>query len=160
MRFVKISKSNFNLALKIAYLCFKSKKERADIRFWYREMIKGKFKNDLSRLEYFIIYTSGPVGITGFYQRAGSRNEFWLGYFGIIPKERRKGIGSRAIKETMSYAKRKGCKTFRLWATSKKAEVFYKSYGFKKGMPEKYYIYNGKKYKYWLNPSFYYKGIS
>lgn len=40
----------------------------------------------------------------------------WLGWFGILPEFRKKGYGSIVFDETVSLAKQKGYKSFRLYS--------------------------------------------
>lgn len=53
------------------------------------------------------------IGITGLYStEENSINRLWLGWFGIVPEYRKKGIGSYILDLTMERAVYVGCKEF------------------------------------------------
>ena len=57
--------------------------------------------------------------------------ELWLGWFGIIKKHRKKGIGSHALRFMEAFAKNLGCKALYSYVDSEgKPLAFYKNNGF------------------------------
>ncbi len=160
MKLVKLSEKNVSKMLEISVACFGKKYVEKEVKPWYRKKLFGQYRKVHSVLEYYIIFESRmPIGITGFYQLKGD-SIFWLGYFGIVPKERRKGLGTIMLLETQKRAKKLGCKIFGAWTTSKRAAKFYESNGFKKGESLKTITVDGRKiYTYPKYSVFYYKKV-
>jgi len=146
MRIVKLSRKNLKTFLKVAYACFKSKTDRKNIRWAYNMQITKKHEN-LTRLEYFLFYEGkNPVGVTGLYEWKNEKKKYWLGWYCVIPKERKKGYGSKILNWTLSRAKKLRGKTFWIYTTSKRAQKFYAKRGFKKSSKKaKWVIVDGKK---------------
>ena len=95
------------------------------------------FGSRLAPLEFwrvFLIRTRQEiVGVSGLYRRPGSLTHlYWVGWFAISPKFRRKGFGSAAIHGLVDHARTIGCKE--LWvytgAPDKAARYFYTKLGF------------------------------
>ncbi len=160
MKLVKLNKRNLKLALKTAFSIFKDKYSRKYIKEWYGRCITGEFKHINSYLQYYLVYEKNTlVGITGIY-RYPEQNDCWLGWFGVLQSERRKGVGSQILLETMKRARKLGCKRLRLWTAYKTSQLFYETNGFKKSQKESWVVVNGKKI--WKYPSyavFYYKRL-
>ncbi len=58
--------------------------------------------------DFYLIYQKGELaGFVSFYDGAcyGSKNEIWIGYFGILPKFRNNHIASQALLDFFSYFK-------------------------------------------------------
>lgn len=98
----------------------------------YKNSIKTNYKNS----SYYIIkYNNIPVGVTGIYNMSKYNkniddNSMWLGWFGILPEFRRKGIGRQALLDTVEKAKMYNKEYFRIYTVStdnKLAQPLYKS---------------------------------
>src|SRR3989338_7273989 len=159
MKFVEISDKNFRVAIKIVRSCFKSKAYQKEVAWFYKTRMHGDWKKTAYLLHYFVVYENRkPIGITGLYQLNKGDNEFWMGFFGVIPKERKKGLGRKILEKTIYMAKKRGCKKFSMWTSGKRAPEFYINHGFKKRRPVKYAVISGEKfYKYPKNAVFYTK---
>ena len=76
------------------------------------------------------------AGVTGLYLDAKDRDVIWLGWFGVHPAYRRRGIGSSLIEFTIKEAKRREFKTMKIYTSTDKheraAHRLYELYGFKK----------------------------
>ena len=79
------------------------------------------------------------IGITGLYfdpENKKDRPTGWLGWFGVHPEYRRRGIGSSLLEFTLNEAKKRGFKTIKLYTSLDKNEEaahrLYKKYGFKR----------------------------
>ena len=145
----------------IPYLCFKDKTDRKQIKKWYKIVSDGSHPN-FSTLQYHIVYDKNqPIGVTGIYSLIDKPKEMWLGWFGIVPKARRRGLGSKVTLKTMALAKTLHGKIFRLYGSSNKAAKFYEKLGFKRQIkPDKWIIIDNKKvYKYEQNTFFYFKRL-
>lgn len=159
MKFVKISKKNLKVAMKIARECFDKKYVSNDVTKWYNKRLNGDYKGINPVLEYFIVYEADvPIGVTGFFNFLDARETFWLGYFGIVKKRRNKGLGSKVLRRTITMSRKHGCQKFGAWTYSKRAVKFYKKNSFVKG-PKKYVIIVNNKiiYRYPKGTVFLYK---
>lgn len=160
MRLEKLSPKNARKMKEIAKSCFGRKYFDEEVKFWYDSKLKNKpLHNDV--LEYYLAYDDGkPTGITGFFRIIGEKI-FWLGYFAILKNERKKGMGSRMLHETLIKARMHGCTEFGAWTSSKRAAKFYLKNGFRKGRKRFAIKVDGKiVYKFPKNTDFYYKRCS
>ena len=82
---------------------------------------------------YFLAKVDGKVvGITGIYSYKIYPKDAWLGWFGVIDKERRKGYATEIINFTIEKAKEMGFETIRLYTDeedNKDAVKFYEKLG-------------------------------
>lgn len=74
------------------------------------------------------------IGITGLYKDPHDKDTVWLGWFGVHPGYRRRGIGSTLLEFTIKEAKRRGFSILKLYTFSgeneKVAHGLYKKFGF------------------------------
>ncbi len=93
----------------------------------------GLFYPD-DKVKYYLAYLKNEiVGITGLYSLDKHSDDAWIGWYGITPKFRNKGLGTKILKWTIEKAKKSGYKTIRLYTDSKgnaKAINLYKKLGF------------------------------
>ena len=69
--------------------------------------------------EYYIGYIDEtPVGITGIYDYKEYPSDAWLGWFGVLSKYRRKGIGQQLFNTIKQKAKELGYDNFRLYTNN------------------------------------------
>lgn len=108
-----IDEDNINLATSIQHTIFPD--ECAYVHYKYA--IDTNYK----RNKYFIIkWNAIPVGVIGLYMDAEIDNEsIWLGWFGILPEFRSKGIGRKSILDMIEKAKEYNKKYFRLYTNDK-----------------------------------------
>ena len=112
MKFVKINKSNIMLATKIQIEIFNDEKECAYFHY---------LNSFTSKKDYYIVYENNKiVGITGLYvdEFTQEKGVVWLGWFGVMPEYRRKGLGKKILELTIEMAKKKGFDTLRLYTLS------------------------------------------
>lgn len=70
---------------------------------------------------YFLVYYDGKaIGTTGLYEdeKISSRGTVWLGWFGILPEYRGKGLGKRVLSDTIAEAAARGYSVFRLYTSA------------------------------------------
>lgn len=82
----------------------------------------------------YLIKSNGVVvGFCGLYsQYPKDYTELWLGWFGIVPKLRSMGIGTKALDFMSAEAKKFGCKKLMSYVDKEgKPLPFYYRYGFK-----------------------------
>jgi RimJ/RimL family protein N-acetyltransferase len=82
---------------------------------------------------FLVQHTGETVGVTGLYRQPGmSKDVGWIGWFGIRPRFRRQGYGTRAIKRLTAIAREVACKELWVYTGSadKVAIEFYQRLGF------------------------------
>lgn len=101
-----------------------------DVRYWKYYYVR----NDKGEI----------VAITGLYNEKykHSKDEVWLGWFGVIPECRGMGIGREVLEWSIKEAKQLGYKKLKLWTTTYPDEVnaqeLYEKAGLKIFHKEKY----------------------
>lgn len=74
------------------------------------------------------------VGITGFYDDKCDSSVVWLGWYGVHPTNRKRGIGSKLLQFAIEEAGRRGFSTIKLYTSSdageKAAHKLYLKFGF------------------------------
>ena len=77
--------------------------------------------------KYYVVLdvdTGKILAITGFYNLTiHSKDEVWLGWYGVSPEFRGRGVGRKVLEWTLKTAKEIGYKKFRLWTTTSPEEV-------------------------------------
>lgn len=76
---------------------------------------------------YYLVYKQNiPIGITGIYTddslSGDEKFTAWLGWYGVIKEYRNKGYGKQILLDTISEAKRRGYKKFRLYTSKVKCK--------------------------------------
>jgi len=72
------------------------------------------------------------IGICGLYSLNESNDELWLGWFGVVPDKRKKGLGSCILKFVTEQASSVGCKILRSYVEGEgKPLPFYEKRGLK-----------------------------
>lgn len=112
-----IDEGNINLATSIQHTIFSD--ECAYVNYKYE--IDTNYKKN----KYFIIrWNAIPTGVIGLYMDDEIDNEsIWLGWFGILPEFRNKGIGRKSILDMMEKVKKYNKKYFRLYTNDKDAST-------------------------------------
>lgn len=137
-----IDNNNINLATSIQYTIFPN----ACAYEHYKYSIENKYKTEMY---YIAKYNSIPVGITGLYAHGETDNEsVWLGWFGVLPEFRSRGIGKQILIDTIEKAKQYGKKYFRLYTNDNGTSTARPLYRSVMQIYEKYnnkddYNYNG-----------------
>ena len=126
--FKPLSEENLEEAVSVATSIFPE--EISHIREVYEVSLRQNKSEEYWKtrriLEYFVAMDSHLdkiVAITGFYQLTEhSKDEIWLGWYGVSPSERGKGIGKKTLEWTMEEAKKRGYEVFKLWTTTDPGE--------------------------------------
>ncbi len=83
--------------------------------------------NDRRVLKYWGVYddTDNLLAVTGLYNKISehAENEIWLGWYGVSPSMRGRGIGRRVLEWTLEAARKEGYRKFRLWTTTSPEEA-------------------------------------
>lgn len=79
------------------------------------------YKNSLENdNDYYIVYYKDEIcGITGLYSdsRLKEPDTIWMGWYGILPKFRKRGLGKQILTDTIAEARYRGYKTLRLYTS-------------------------------------------
>ncbi len=97
-----------------------------------KSVSKNKDKH-LSSIKYWLVKEDNKImGICGLYSYHLYKDDAWLGWFGVVEEERRKGYGSQILNRMMSMSQELGFKNFRLYTDdieNKKAIKLYEKMG-------------------------------
>ncbi len=80
-----------------------------DERFWQYYVVKGDDKKIIALTGLYNSYKHEP-------------GDIWLGWYGVLPDYRGKGVGREVLKLTMEKAREMGYKKFKLWTTTDTGE--------------------------------------
>lgn len=136
MKIKTLTKKEIPKAIKIIEIAF-GKKEAEAAKSWF--YLSKKLESTVlhSAKRFLAIEKSKVVGICGLYSwKQHPKDIAWLGWFAVLSEYRNKGIGSKLLKYTFEYAKKKGYRIFCVETTNHKnqseARKLYKRFGFKK----------------------------
>ena len=88
INFVKITKSNLELACEIQNKIFPEEDARQN---FIEQINKDPYRKEM---DYYIVYTENvPIGVTGIYSYNEYPDDAWLGWFGILEEYRKNGYG-------------------------------------------------------------------
>lgn len=112
-----ITLDNLNLAISIQGVVFPGESATEH----YKVSIRTNYKSS----SYYIIKMNCiPVGITGIYilnlydENVIDKDDVWLGWYGILPEFRSRGIEKQSLLDTIEIAKRFNRKYFRLYTNN------------------------------------------
>lgn len=109
IRKVLITKENLELALDIQRKIFPD----YDASQNYVDSIS---KNNKNNLKYYLLYSVDDcIGISGYYETDEDLHSGWLGWFGILPEYRRRGLGTKALELFFDECKQNGMSYARLY---------------------------------------------
>ncbi len=110
-----ITQENFEEALMLQNLIFPRENARINYMDAIAENSKSK-QPEKYQDEYYLVRNeqNKPVGLWGHYLE-DSKDELWLGWFGVSPYETEKGYGKRIFQIFENYAKQNGFTTIRLY---------------------------------------------
>ncbi|RJQ35071.1 GNAT family N-acetyltransferase [Candidatus Parcubacteria bacterium] len=129
-------------ALSLARVIFPdigSSEEPPDIVF-PASLEPGKYREQLERfsidkLNYWLAQENGKsVGIMGLYSRTEDPNDTaWVGWYGVTPEARGRGVGGKIFQETIDKARTEGVKELKLYTTDEDdpvAHTLFEKFGF------------------------------
>ncbi len=134
---VLLSEKNIASAISLIDKVFPYKEDRELARINFIETLEHK---NYGQNYWFATDENGKaVGMTGLYldQKNKDYNEtIWLGWFGVHPDYRRKGIGSSLLDFTINEAKKRGFETMKIYTSTDEnegaAHKLYENHGFEK----------------------------
>ena len=135
LKSVLITENNLDLAINIQREIFPRENGKANFleSFDEQKLLPSKLSK-----EYFLVYKdTNPIGLWGHYCLQ-EKNEVWLGWFGVVQKERKHGYGTTIFKIFESWAKDNGFDTIRLYTDEVDNAIACKLYE-KMGMIKEYY---------------------
>ncbi len=138
LKFVKITRENIDFATEFQMSLFEG--ECGYEHFLYTIDSNNKY------LSYYLVYLNNElVGITGIYsfEQLEETNSLWLGWFGLDPKYRGRGLGKQMLLDTLDivkeYAKNDDrIKYFRLYTSTRNNPIACKLYREVMDIEEKY----------------------
>ena len=119
MKLVKIDFSNYKIGIQIQKAIFPNEDGTLNIlasldRDLFIEKTGINYIDD--HIKYYLAEKDLKyVGITGLYNYNNDTKNVWIGWYGILPQYRNKGLGEELLKDTMSLAKEKGFKFIRIY---------------------------------------------
>ena len=129
MIFEEVNKDNIDIAIRIQNEIFPEESGAEDIR----QSLNGGRNEIHAFKKYFLAKVDDNyVGISGIYSYIKYPNDAWLGWFGVLEGERRKGYATKIINHIMEEAKTLGFETLRLYTDeedNKDAVKFYEKLG-------------------------------
>lgn len=138
LRYESLSKDNLEQGLLLGKIIFPHDYETLELAYKASLNLLDPRWGTRKIIEYYLVYDEHDklVAITGLYQwNDHAEDEVWLGWYGVSPKERGRGIGREVLNWTIQKAKKRGYRKFRLWTTTSEDEVIaqklYESIGLK-----------------------------
>ena len=126
---VEINKDNLELAVSIQNQIFPNENGRDELE----ATVKYGYGGRMRFLKYWIAYLNGePVGICGITEYFDYPDDCFLGWYGVLDKFRRQGLGRKMFNFCKAEAENLGYKTLRLYTDeidNKIAVITYKKYG-------------------------------
>ena len=105
--FKKLTTKNFKDCLRIKHLLFPESNSDKDYEDYFNKIVKS---------EYFVVYLGNlPCAITGWYDFDNKNINAFMGWYGVLPEFRQKGIGSKVFDFTLKQAKKHNYNYFRLY---------------------------------------------
>ncbi|MFQ5329388.1 MAG: GNAT family N-acetyltransferase [Thermodesulfobacteriota bacterium] len=98
--------------------------------------LKESLSEAHSKTTYWIAIEKGTnvVGITGLYNDSRDKNTVWLGWFGVHPACRNRGVGSALLEFAIKEANHRGFSILKLYSSSdnneRDAHKLYRRFGF------------------------------
>ena len=106
LEFELLTLENYQTVLSIKHLLFPESKSDVDYE---------KYFNDNSHCGYFLVKVDNePCGITGWYDFDGQNIHAFMGWFGVLTKFRKKGIGRKILEFTINRVKDRNFNYFRV----------------------------------------------
>ena len=127
LNYVEINEKNIELAIKIQNEIFPN--ENAAYNY-YEFINKIPYRKELI---YWLVFDKDKaIGVSGLYSHLEYPDDAWLGWYGVLEKERNKGYGKKMLEDFERVAKEKGYKHIRLYTDeedNKNAICLYKKLG-------------------------------
>lgn len=91
--------------------------------FWPEVAYKEALAEQNPRFQYYLARDGETlVGITGHYPPEDGQPQIWLGWFGVVPSERRKGYGVQILKATAEIIAGFGMSELNLYSGDREEE--------------------------------------
>ena len=107
IEFELLTMENYEIVLFIKHLLFPE--SRSDVDY-------EKYFNNNENCEYFLVtINKEPCGITGWYDFDDKNVDAFMGWFGVLPNFRKKGIGRKILEFTINRVKDRNFNYFRVY---------------------------------------------
>lgn len=148
---VPLSKSILDGALALFDKVFVYERDRKIAHINFMETLERK---NYGQMYWFATDKNGKaIGMTGLYRDQINKDDnetVWLGWFGVHPEYRKRGIGSSLLKFTINEAKSQGYPTMKIYTSTDEnewaAHKLYEDFGFNKinGSADREIIFYGR----------------
>lgn len=133
MRIVPLSNETLAESITLLKSIFKDRPDQEQISRNLKECILNLKTNK----EYWVTKNANNnvIGIIGLYSKPRKRDDefvLWIGWFGVHPGYRRKGIGSKLLDYVINESIQRGYKKLRVYSGYEEdaSHLFYKRHGF------------------------------
>lgn len=135
MIFEEITNKNFERAVKIQNDIFPLENGSQDLR----DSIDGTIPKYQFLQKYWLVNVKGEyIGICGLYAYNDYPKDAWLGWFGVVENQRRKGYGTQILQKVFEMASSLGFENLRLYTDEEGNAIAVKLYK-KLGMTSEVY---------------------
>lgn len=140
----RLNKTTLEDSIELLLNIFPLEEDHRWIKICLRSSLNGSHIEGVKDLEYFIEKEdSKPISIIGLYSLFKDYKEaLWIGWFGVDPEYRNKGLGTKLLNFSIKESKKRGAEYLRLYTSpnpdEKKAHKLYEKKGFKKFKEESY----------------------
>ena len=120
-KIVSLSKETLSDAILLIETIFPYKPDQRYAAYSLRKSLS----EDRSFTEYWVCKNPDGkvIGIIGLYSDRRYTSVLWIGWFGVHPNYRRKGIGSRLLKYAEKEAKKRKAEILKVYSSSHKNEL-------------------------------------
>ena len=120
MKIEKLSKYTLEELVVIFRDIFPSEEDQSSIEECFRSSLNGGPVEGVKELEYFVTRKDSKiVGAIGLYSTPEDfREALWIGWYGVHPPHRNKGIGTNLLKFSIREAKKRGAKYLRAYTST------------------------------------------
>ena len=138
IKIIPLSKKHLDEAISLAETNFPYKEDQRIARI---NLVESLSQKNSGKKYWVAKNTDGRIlGLTGLYLDEGEKGIVWLGWFGVHPNYRRKGIGSLLLEYAIKESKARGFKILKIYTSTYEtvAHKLYESYGFVQSNSKQY----------------------
>ncbi len=123
MKFERITKRNLQLAIKSAKAIFPYEVHQNE--FWPETAYRMSIDEGVDDFAYYLVRNTNNnvIGITGHYPAERNKKQGWIGWYGVMPRFRRRGFGQKILLKTIDIMQKKlKMTTVHLWSGDRDEE--------------------------------------
>ena len=132
IKIIPLSKKHLDEAISLAETIFPYKEDQRIARI---NLVESLSQKSSGKTYWVAKNTDGRIlGLAGLYLDEGGKSIVWLGWFGVHPIYRRKGVGSLLLEYAIKESKTRGFKILKIYTSTDESETaahqLYESYRF------------------------------